>query len=95
MCYIEKAETSTYREQIIQYDKIYHHTLKELGYQGTFWEILKRNPREIQNIETIWELHKLRNSLVHELKDRDEKTLKIQAQKYKQISESFVKQVTQ
>lgn len=94
MCYIEKAESVSYKEQIIQYDKIYHHTLKKLGYQGSFGEILKRNPREIKNIETIWELHKLRNSLVHELRERDEKILQKQAQRYREISEMFVKQVT-
>lgn len=94
-CYIEKTESLSYREQIIQYDKIYHHTLKELWYSGSFGEILKRNPREIKNIQDIWDLHKLRNSLVHDLKNWDENILRKQAESYKKVSNNFVKQVTQ
>lgn len=93
MCYIERAGDTTAKEQIIQYDKIYHHTLKNLGYDGNFGDILKRNPREILNINEVWELHKLRNSLVHELKSRDEKFLLSQAKRYKEVSERFLKKV--
>lgn len=93
-CFIVKAEKWSYKEQVVQYDKIYHHILKELWYTGTFGEILRREPKEIKNIQEVWELHKLRNSLVHELKERDEKLMKQQAGKYKMVCETFIKQVT-
>lgn len=59
------------KERIIDFDKFYHMFLKEISYEGSFWEILKKNPSEIWDIDKIWELHKLRNKLVH---DFDEHT---------------------
>ena len=55
------------REKIIILDNILHNILLELWYKGTLWEILKNKPEYIFNIEKIWELHKLRNTLVHNL----------------------------
>ncbi len=55
------------REKIIILDNILHNILLELWYKGTLWEILKKKPEYILNIEKIWELHKLRNTLVHNL----------------------------
>lgn len=55
------------KEKIIYYDKLYHNILKSLGYEWTFWEILRSYPNEINNIDKIFHLHKLRNKLVHEL----------------------------
>jgi hypothetical protein len=57
------------REKIITLDKILHNILLELWYYGTLWEILKKEPEYILNIEKIWELHKLRNKLVHNIDD--------------------------
>ncbi|MBS9784441.1 hypothetical protein KGV55_03755 [Candidatus Gracilibacteria bacterium] len=54
------------KEQIINYDKLYHKVLQGYGYQGSFGEILKTEPNEIGNIQRVWNLHKLRNKLVHE-----------------------------
>lgn len=93
-CFIVEADNLSYREQVVQYDKIYHHILKELGYEWSFGQILKRCPSEVKNLQEVWDLHKLRNSLVHDLKARDEKNLKKQAYKYRQICESFVRQVS-
>jgi len=56
------------REKIITFDKILHNILLDLGYTWTLWEILKKEPEYIAfNIEKIWELHKLRNTLVHNI----------------------------
>jgi len=62
-------------EQIIYLDKLYHKILKWYGYSGTFGEILKSKPKVISNIQNIWELHKLRNQLVHDFSQISEKTL--------------------
>jgi len=94
VCFVWKAQKLSPKQQVIEYDKIYHHTLKKLGYDGTFWEILKSNPKEIKNIQEIWELHKFRNTLVHELRDLDDRFIAKQGKKYGSIVEKFVKQVT-
>ncbi len=62
---IIKAKISN-KEKIIDLDKLYHKVLLVYGYKWTFWEILKQNPKEIKDINKIWELHKLRNKLVHD-----------------------------
>ncbi len=59
------------KSQIIHLDKLYHKTLKEFGFSWTFWEILKMKPEQISDIQKIWELHKLRNNLVHDFDNHD------------------------
>ena len=54
------------KEKIVDYDKLYHQILKRFWYEWTFWEILKKKPNEISNLNKVWTLHKLRNTLVHE-----------------------------
>lgn len=71
------------KEKIVTYDKIYHNILKETGYKWNFWEILKKKPSVIGDINKIWELHKLRNVLVHEIESSDEKKLVRQWMSYK------------
>ncbi len=94
VCFVWKAEKLSPKQQMIEYDKIYHHTLKKLWYEGTFWEILKSNPKEIRNINEVWELHKFRNTLVHDLRDIDDRYIVKQGKKYKSVVETFVQQVT-
>ncbi len=93
--HISRASCLPTAQQIIEYDKIYHSILKALWYSGTFWEILKQNPKEIKNIQTIWDVHKLRNSLVHDLRDYDERMLKKQATSYKKVLRDFLTQLQQ
>jgi len=71
------------KEQIIDYDKIYHKILLELWYKWTFGEILKSKPSQINNLQNIWELHKLRNKLSHDLDIIDEKILSKKSQDFK------------
>lgn len=61
-----KSPHNNPKEQIIDYDKLYHKILLALEYEGTFWEILKKEPNEIWDLDKVWELHKLRNKLVHD-----------------------------
>ncbi len=63
------------REKILEYDKFYHTILKEVWYTWTFADILKKHPSEIDNINNIWELHKLRNKLAHDIADINESLL--------------------
>lgn len=75
------------KHKIIDFDKLYHKILLEIGYQWSFWEILKQNPVEISDINKIWELHKLRNKLVHDFDLLNDGVLRKKAKEYdKEIS---------
>lgn len=80
---LQKLQHFSELEQIIRCDTLYHKILQKLGYRGSFWEILKRNPKEIPNIQEIWRLHKLRNTLVHEL-GASQQNLSKQGRDYKE-----------
>jgi len=82
----------SYKEQIIDIDKLYHKVLLEAGYNWTFWEILKTEPSEIWNLQKIWELHKLRNKLVHDFDLLSEKILKKNSNEYKSEIKKLIKQ---
>ena len=70
------------KEVIIDSDKLFHKILLELWYERTFGKILKQNPIVIKDINKIWELHKLRNNLVHDFQDLDSKMLKQKSKEY-------------
>lgn len=80
------------KEQIIDIDKLYHKILQEAGYQWTFWAILKSEPSEIWNLQKIWELHKLRNKLVHDFDLLSEKVLKTRSNEYKSEIEKLIRE---
>lgn len=65
--FAEAKKIKSDREKMIFYDKIMHNILLKLWYKWTFWEILKQKPIQIENLNKVWELHKIRNKLVHEL----------------------------
>jgi hypothetical protein len=83
----------SYKEQIIDIDKLYHKVLLEAGYTWTFWEILKSKPREVWSLNNIWELHKLRNKLVHDFDLLSEKVLKNKADEYIKEFKKSIKQL--
>lgn len=86
---IEKLDSPS--EQIVQFDKLYHTILKWYGYKGTFWEILKKKPTIITNIQNIWDLHKLRNQIVHDLVDIPEPQLEKQSRLYLKETQRILK----
>jgi len=53
-----------------------------MWYEWTFWDILKKEPNEIWNINKVWELHKLRNKLVHDFDLIDEVFLRRKEEEY-------------
>lgn len=71
------------KHKIIDYDKLYHKILVEIWYEWSFGEILKLEPKEISDINKIWELHKLRNKLVHDFDLLDDGILNKKAEEYK------------
>ena len=72
----------SHKEQIIDLDKLLHKILQEIWYVWTFWEILKQKPKEVINLNRIWEYHKLRNKLVHDFDLMTENILKKKALEY-------------
>lgn len=58
---------SSATERIMKYDNILHHILKDYGYPGTLGDQLKAKPMIIDNLDVIWDLHKLRNRLAHDM----------------------------
>jgi len=75
-------KSSSNKEKIIDFDKLYHKVLLDLWYKWTFWEILKKEPKEILNLNKIWELHKLRNNLVHQFEAKEEFFLEKKVKEY-------------
>jgi len=73
------------KHKIIDFDKLYHKILQEIGYKWSFWEILKQNPIEISDINKIWELHKLRNKLVHDFDLLNDWVLRKKSDEYNKI----------
>ena len=78
------------QHQILELDKLYHKVLREAWYNWTFWEILKLNPKEINDINLIWDLHKLRNKIAHDFDLMDQKTLLAKAKTYKKEVENLI-----
>jgi len=52
--------------KILEADKVLDSLLKELGYQGSLGDKLKKAGNVIPNINEVWTAHKLRNRLAHE-----------------------------
>lgn len=82
------------KEKIINSDKIYHKILLELNYNWSFWDILKKKPKEISNVNKIWELHKIRNKLVHDFDLFDEKVLSMKNKDYELEINNILKYVS-
>lgn len=79
-------EKEDWYKQIIQYDSILSNMLKDLWYNWWLWEQLKKKPKIISwKLNEIWELHKLRNKIAHELWNTNEELLRKSATRYKVI----------
>ena len=87
-----KASNSS-KERIVDFDKLYHKILIKLWYNWTFWEILKSKPRVINDLNKIWELHKLRNKLVHDFDLVSENILKNNASEYEKIINELLRRI--
>ena len=79
------------KEKLIDYDKLYHKILQKFWYNWTFWEILKAKPNEIWNLNKVWELHKLRNKLVHDVDEEIKENLFLKVKEYEKEIEIILK----
>ena len=79
------------KEKLIDYDKLYHKILQKFWYNWTFWEIFKTKPNEIWNLNKVWELHKLRNKLVHDVDEEIKENLFLKVKEYEKEIEIILK----
>jgi len=66
---VETGQESSWRLAVIEADKFFDEVLRRLGYSGeTFNERLTQvHPSEIENINDVWNAHRIRNSLSHDV----------------------------
>ncbi len=82
------------KEKIIDSDKLYHKILQAIWYNWDFWEILKQRPIIIWDLDKIWELHKIRNKLVHDFDQFDERVLLTKSNEFVKEIEKLLKNVS-
>ncbi|MDD4287857.1 MAG: hypothetical protein PHO20_05120 [Candidatus Peribacteraceae bacterium] len=56
--------------RVLEAEKVGDAVLKELGYTGTFAEKLQQAGPRLTNIDAIWNAHRLRNRIAHEVNVR-------------------------
>jgi hypothetical protein len=65
--HLQKLHTLPENNQILEYDKILDLCLKKKGYQGTLGSKMKQYNNKFYNENAIWNAHKLRNKIAHEI----------------------------
>jgi len=63
----QKITATKNREGILEADKLLDFTLKKLGFTGTLGEKLKRSGKVFSDLDGVWQAHRLRNQIAHEL----------------------------
>jgi hypothetical protein len=61
---------------IMDADKILDYVLTRHGFHGSLGEKLKSAAHKFSDLNGVWNAHKLRNKLAHELEEADEKEVK-------------------
>lgn len=88
---IINLENASAEKRIINYDSLLSNILKDLWYTWTLWEQLKKKPICINNdLNEIWELHKLRNTLAHEVEEFDQRRLESKAKRYESVLKNLI-----
>lgn len=58
---------SDQRHAVLEADKLLDHVLKKRGFQGSLGEKMKKARSIFSNNNALWEAHKVRNKVAHEL----------------------------
>lgn len=66
---LEGADEPSWRQAVIDADKFFDDIMNKLGYSGdTFSDRLKQvHTTEVQNLDAIWNAHRVRNSISHDV----------------------------
>lgn len=60
------------KHAVLEGDKLLDLLLQRKGYRGSLGEKLKKAHKKFSNIQDLWDAHKIRNRVAHELKVRVE-----------------------
>lgn len=64
---LKKDEESSYHLAVLNADKLFDHALKEKGFPGKVMaDRLKNAQDRLNNKDSVWSAHKLRNKIAHE-----------------------------
>jgi hypothetical protein len=64
---LKKIESLSPEEQVMQLDKLLDFLLSNLGKEGSLGEKLKKSELLLDDINSVWSAHKLRNMIAHEV----------------------------
>ncbi len=64
---LTEATPSSLKNAVVTIDSLLDHALKVLGYRGSLAEKLKAAGKRFRAIDQIWQAHRFRNRLVHEV----------------------------
>ncbi len=53
--------------KVMEAEKVVDHAMKMLGYEGGFGDKLKRAGVRFSNVQAVWDAHKMRNRIAHEV----------------------------
>lgn len=68
-----QAEQDVHR-RVLDAEKVLDGAMKKLGFTGSFADKLKKAGPRLRNVQAVWDAHKLRNRIAHEVGIRvDEK----------------------
>lgn len=88
---ISKCANLSPSERIMHYDKILHHILRDYGYAGMVGDQLKAKPAVIIDLNAVWELHKLRNRLAHEMEAQSDGLLERKSKEFERVLQNLLK----
>ena len=55
------------RHSIMDADKLLDYALKKMGHKGSLGNKLKKSPQLFSNINDVWNAHKVRNNIAHQI----------------------------
>ncbi|MFH1392586.1 MAG: hypothetical protein ABIG90_02845 [bacterium] len=66
---LQSRDESNYKMAVVEADKILDNLLERAGYPGkSLGDRLKRlTPAQFSNLDALWQAHKLRNNIVHDI----------------------------
>lgn len=71
------------KHAVLDADKLLDYALERQGFEGSLGEKLKLAGFRFSDLDAIWNAHKLRNKIAHELKDVDVGEAKLALQRFK------------
>lgn len=61
------SEIPDLHRRVMEGDKVLDHAMQLLGFQGSMADKLRKAGPRFSNVQAVWDAHKLRNNLAHEV----------------------------